>query len=142
MSWYEIQGLFFGLLVSSMLKIAIKFGTLILDCSQLYIERILGFQKSPPSCHVTIQSWHNHFINPTWQQTKPFIVARYTNLRATLFPVTIPLSHVHQSCHELSSTWHDASLLGNFSTFSLISSLELLFLFQSDFTMNYKQLTL
>jgi len=70
MSRYEIQGLFFGLLVSSMLKIAVIINTLILGCSWLYIERILGFQKSPSSCHVTILLWHNHFINPTWQQTK------------------------------------------------------------------------
>ena len=62
------------------------------------------------------QSWHDHFINPTWQQTKPSIVARYKSLRATKFPVMVPLSYIHQSCHELSSTWHDASLLGNFST--------------------------
>ena len=111
MSWYEIQGLFFGLLVSSLLKIAIKICPIFLGYSQLYIERILGFQKSPPSCHVTIQSWHDHFINPTWQQTKPSIVARYSFLRATNFPVLNPLSHVQILCHDLLSTWHDFSLL-------------------------------
>jgi hypothetical protein len=46
MSWYEIQGLFFSLLLSSMLKIAIIIGTLILGHSWIYIERILGFQKA------------------------------------------------------------------------------------------------
>jgi len=117
MSWYEIQGLFFGLLVSSMLKIAIIIGTLILGRNWLYIERILGFQKAHKLCHFSIQSWHDQFINPTWQQTEPSIVARYTNLRATKFPMTNPLSHVHQSCHEMSSTWHDASLLEIFLSF-------------------------
>ena len=47
MSWYEIQGLFFGLLVSSMLKTAVIIGTLILGRNWLYIERTLGFQKKP-----------------------------------------------------------------------------------------------
>ena len=117
MSWYEIQGLFFNLLVSSMLKILIIIRTIILGRSWLYIERILGFQKAHKSCHVTIQSWHDQFINPTWQQTKTSIVARYTNLRATKFTEAIPLSHVHQSCHEMSSTWHDASLLEIFLSF-------------------------
>ena len=48
-------------------------------------------------------------------------MARYTNLRVTKIPVKNPLSHVHQSCHEMSSTWHDASLLSSCSCFSLIS---------------------
>ena len=117
MSWYEIQGLFFGLLLSSMLKIAVIISTLILGCNWLYIERILGFQKSSSTCHFTIQSWHDHFINPTWQQTKPSIVARYTSLRATKFPVLNPWSPIHISCHELPSTWHDSSLLGIFLSF-------------------------
>jgi len=46
MSWYEIQGLFFGLPVPSMLKIAIIIGPLILGRKWLYIEIILGFQKA------------------------------------------------------------------------------------------------
>ena len=120
MSWYEIQGLFFNLLVSSMLKILIIIRTIILGRSWLYIEKFLGFQKAHKLCHVTIQSWQEQFINPTWQQTKLGIVARYTNLRATKITVTNPLSHIHQSCHEMSSTWHDASLLDIFLSFHQI----------------------
>jgi len=117
MSWYEIQNLFFGLLVSSMLKIAVIIDTLILGRIWLYIERILGFQKSPSSCHVTRQSWHDHFITPTWQRTKPSIVARYSNHHATKFPELKPFSHVHILCHEPVPTWHDRSLLGIFLSF-------------------------
>jgi len=107
MSWYEIQGLFFGLLVLPMHKIAVK-NRFSKPCLHLaFIDTKLGFQKSPSSCHVTRQSWHDYFINPTWQQAKPSIVARFTNYRATNFPVIDPLSHVRISCHEPIPTWHD-----------------------------------
>jgi len=82
-------------------KSQIIISTLILASNWLFIERILGFQKSPSSCHVTSWSWRDGFINPTWQQTKPSIVAHCILLRDMKFPEADPLSHAPQWCHEI-----------------------------------------
>ena len=87
MSWYEIQGLSFGLLMSSMLKIVLPPANPNPWPHLALYRKILRVPESPSSCHDTVQSWHDSIIKPTWQQTKPSIVARCNLLRATKFPV-------------------------------------------------------
>ena len=73
--------------------------------------------ERPSSCHVTRQSWHDHFINLTWQQIHQTIVARFVVHRATKFPERISEFHILATCHNPFSTWHNSSLLGKFLSF-------------------------
>jgi len=95
-----------GFQVPSMLCLGLQNRTPSFWSHLAFIDKELGFQRSPPSCHVWRPSWHDFLINPTWQQIYSTIVARYTSIMPRFFQ-HLQVNSTLQTRHNSGRSWHD-----------------------------------